>query len=344
MSTFNLIEGDVIIRDENGNPVGVVLDGSVYRLQTSTKLRNPGDTAYMGDATTPVRTDPTGTTRQPVGVHDTTNGPAAVKPASTAPVDADQALVVVLSPNQQAIPVTTTPATALAGISTGTVLLSGGSSGSLNPVRGTTYNEQTSNAQRSISSSSANDTSAGTGARTVRITYYTSTGDGPFTETVTLNGMTAVNTASTNICFIERMVVITAGSIGFNAGTITLHVSTGGGGGTIGTIGVGNIVAAVGDNQTLWAHHYVPSGRSANITGISVGASAPSTFHLRARDIGVANAAERVVSGFLTTTAAIQRNYGSPIIVQGPARILMYGVPSTNNVTLNSSFDFFEET
>lgn len=29
-------------------------------------LRNPGDTANMGDATTPVRTDPTGTTTQPV--------------------------------------------------------------------------------------------------------------------------------------------------------------------------------------------------------------------------------------------------------------------------------------
>ena len=50
------------------------------------------------------------------------------------------------------------------------------------PVQRTTYTEQTANSQMSIASSSANDTSAGTGARTVEITYLTSTGTGPLTN------------------------------------------------------------------------------------------------------------------------------------------------------------------
>lgn len=39
---FTIIEGDVVLRDENGNPVGVVLDGAVYRLQTEAKVRGAG--------------------------------------------------------------------------------------------------------------------------------------------------------------------------------------------------------------------------------------------------------------------------------------------------------------
>ena len=55
-----------LLVDNSGNIVGIVSDGGVYRLQTQTKLRNPGNTADMGDVTTPVRVDPTGTTTQPV--------------------------------------------------------------------------------------------------------------------------------------------------------------------------------------------------------------------------------------------------------------------------------------
>lgn len=38
MSAFQLIEGDVVLRDSAGNPVGVILDGAVYRLQTEAKI------------------------------------------------------------------------------------------------------------------------------------------------------------------------------------------------------------------------------------------------------------------------------------------------------------------
>jgi hypothetical protein len=107
-------------------------------------------------------------------------------------------------------------------------------------VKRTAYTEQTTNAQRSIASASTNDTAAGTGARTVKIEYLDQTGAGPFTETVTLNGTTYVNTVATNICFIEQITVLTAGSTGSNVGILTLKAATGGGGTTIGTIAAGD--------------------------------------------------------------------------------------------------------
>lgn len=55
----------IFLEDEDGNTIGVILDGAVYRLETQGKILNPSGT-QMGDATTPVRTDPTGTTTQPV--------------------------------------------------------------------------------------------------------------------------------------------------------------------------------------------------------------------------------------------------------------------------------------
>lgn len=50
MSALSIIEGDVVIRDESGNPVGVVLDGSVYRLRTEAKLTGalPAGTSRLG--------------------------------------------------------------------------------------------------------------------------------------------------------------------------------------------------------------------------------------------------------------------------------------------------------
>ena len=69
-----------------------------------------------------------------------------------------------------------------------------------------------------ISSSSADDTSAGTGARTVHIEGL----DGNYdvvSETVILNGQTAVNTTNSYL-YVNSFYVVTAGSGGENAGNI----------------------------------------------------------------------------------------------------------------------------
>lgn len=211
-------------------------------------------------------------------------------------------------------------------------------------IRRTTYTEQAVNAQRSIVSSSANDTAAGTGARTVLITYYTSAGVGPLTETLTLNGITAVNTVSTTICFIENILVVTVGATGSNVGILTLKAAVAGGGATIGTI-------AATDNQTIWAHHYVPTGKVANITGISAShngtvVGSGGVFVLKAQVIGLANAVELQVSDFVRLygqSSSFSRVYQSPIKVTGPARLTMYVTPeSAAALIYRSSFDFFE--
>jgi hypothetical protein len=211
-------------------------------------------------------------------------------------------------------------------------------------VRRTTYTEQTSNAQRSIASASANDTAAGTGARTVRITYLDSTGSGPYTETVTLNGTSYVNTVATNICFIEQIDVITAGSGGSNAGVITLKAATAGGGATIGTINTG-------DNQTFWAHHYIPTGKEANITGVSVSHNGTTVgsggvFVIKALPIGVANAIENQVTDFVRLygqSSTFARVYTSPVKVAGPARLVLYVTPeSASSFVYRGSIDYFQ--
>lgn len=78
-------------------------------------------------------------------------------------------------------------------------------------------------------SSNANDTSAGTGARTISVTGL-NTSFARFTETVTLNGTTVVAMATANILFIDKITVATAGSGGLNAGIVQCGVGDAGAG------------------------------------------------------------------------------------------------------------------
>lgn len=215
------------------------------------------------------------------------------------------------------------------------------------PIRRTVYTEQASNAQRSVVSASASDAAAGTGARQVKIIYFDSNGTGPFSETVTLNGTTAVNTNNVNLCYIEDIQVVSVGSGGANAGIISLKAATAGGGATIGTI-------AVGDNQTFWAHHYVAQGKTCNITGISCSHNGTTVgsggvFIMRAKNISPAALATSVdlqVSDSVRLygqSSTIARVYQSPIKVDGPARLTMYVTPETSSSTIyRSAVDFFE--
>lgn len=75
----------------------------------------------------------------------------------------------------------------------------------------------------SIVSSSDDDNAAGVGAQTVTVTYFDELGSGPFTEVVTLNGTTPVEMANPNKSQIVTIVNTTVGSLGANAGQITLY-------------------------------------------------------------------------------------------------------------------------
>jgi hypothetical protein len=74
-------------------------------------------------------------------------------------------------------------------------------------------------------SSDANDTSAGTGARTIQIKGV-NTSFARFSENLTMNGQTSVVIATTNVLFIDSIEVLTAGSGLLNAGVIRCGTGT----------------------------------------------------------------------------------------------------------------------
>jgi hypothetical protein len=105
-----------------------------------------------------------------------------------------------------------------------------------------------------ISSTSANDTSAGTGARTVFIAGV----DGDFnevSETVILTGQTAVNTTNSYL-YVNTFYVATVGSGGANAGDINAGTGTV----TAGVPAVLYDMIAIGYNQRTTGHYCVPAG------------------------------------------------------------------------------------
>ena len=250
----------------------------------------------------------------------------------------ENSIPVVLSSDQSAIPVTfTTPAGTTPILSLGDISLTDITT---SPIRRTTYTEQTVNFFGSIKSSVGTDTSAGTGARTVRIYYLDEAGTASGTEEAILNGTTSVNLVNQK-CFIEKMEVLTAGSNGVSAGIISLFTGLNGTGTLVGTI-------SAGTTQTFWAHHYVISGKTSSITSVFHGNSSTVSSNnsyavLRSKPIGITDAVETQISDFVAVAGAsnpFNRAYASPIKVVGPARIIMYvttGGSATN--IYRGSFD-----
>ena len=136
-----------------------------------------------------------------------------------------------------------------------------------------------------VSSSSTADTSAGTGARTVLL--FGLDGDyNEISETVTLNGQTAVNTTQ-SFLRIFRMVVKSAGTGGQNAGVIYAGTGTV----TAGVPANKYATIAIGDNQTLMALWTVPAGHTAYLNQVDITVATTQnnkycTTHLVARPLG----------------------------------------------------------
>lgn len=111
-----------------------------------------------------------------------------------------------------------------------------------------------------ISSSSTNDTSAGTGARTVYIEGL----DGNYnviSETVTLNGQTAVNTVNSYL-YVNSFYVTAVGSGGENAG----NINAGTGVVTAGVPAVLYDIIAAGYNNRTTGHYCIPAGYTGYMT------------------------------------------------------------------------------
>lgn len=110
-----------------------------------------------------------------------------------------------------------------------------------------------------VSSASANDTAAGTGARTVLVEGLSST-YAAISETVTMNGQTQVATVNQYLR-VNRLTVLTAGSGGANAGI--LYIGTGAP--TAGKPAVVVNLIAAGLNKSMSGFYTVPLGKQAQV-------------------------------------------------------------------------------
>jgi hypothetical protein len=208
------------------------------------------------------------------------------------------------------------------------------------PIRATTYVEPAAAAQRSLVSSNVNDITGGTGARLVRIIYFDNLGAGPFIENVTMNGTTFVNTAASNIRFIQKIEVINVGSNDSNVGIISLR-DAGGGGPTYGSI-------AAGDNVTFWAHHFVRAGRVTvlNCVSASVRGAVAGNIIGRYRPLGPVSVDRQVTDTLrlMSGSGTIVRESHIPIQLIGPGRLTYYVTPdATTAGTWFVCFEFSED-
>lgn len=191
-----------------------------------------------------------------------------------------------------------------------------------------------------ISSSSANDTAAGTGARIVEV-FGLDADYKEINEVVTLNGQTAVNTTKSYLR-INRGIVRSAGSGGANAGII--YAGTG----TV-TSGVpANIYLLIngeGDNQTLMGIWTVPAGYTAFLTkmALSTGTSTQTPAILNcslvARPYGeVFQIKER----FTLTDSAHEQFYTFPLRFTEKTDLEMRAFSSSGSVSfdVSSSMEF----
>jgi hypothetical protein len=116
------------------------------------------------------------------------------------------------------------------------------------------YVEQDSEAQRSVVSTSSQDSSGGSGAKVIRIIYLTSDYEEKY-EDVTLNGTTRVATTASDIRFIQDLRVVQGASA---AGALKVYETA---------AGAQNEFCGIGayTTQAFFAHYYVPAGCKAYI-------------------------------------------------------------------------------
>jgi hypothetical protein len=127
----------------------------------------------------------------------------------------------------------------------------------LTQIPGTIVVPEPGGIQLQISSSSAADTSAGTGIQTLDVHYLDPNGDEQ-EETVTMNGTTPVNTVATDIDFIQWIHAKTVGTGGVSAGNISVE-DTGG--------AVIYEYIEAGGNQSLSAKYKVPNNKTGYVVG-----------------------------------------------------------------------------
>lgn len=186
-----------------------------------------------------------------------------------------------------------------------------------------------------VSSSSASDTAAGTGARTVFISGVNGTFD-VVSETVTLNGQTAVNTIN-SYRYVNQLYVASLGSGTANAGNINVGTGTV----TAGVPAVLYDMIAIGFNQRTTAHYCVPAGFTGYMVkgvitiGQDSGSSAVTTF---LKQHG-ANDILRVGAISTLNNGSIEYNFAFPYTIPEKNCVGATAIGKSNNNSVSSFFN-----
>lgn len=200
---------------------------------------------------------------------------------------------------------------------------------------GGTWVEPTAARIHALVSASANDTAAGTGARTIYIEGLDSSYNVQ-SETLSLNGVASVNTVN-SYTMINRMYVATFGSGATNAGLITATAATDA------TI-TAQILAGFG--QTLMAIYQVPNGYKLYINDIScdmndITANTFIDILLLTKDYGTGGYRTRQYIQLQNSgTAFIQKFIVPPLQIPSKTIIKMRAAnASSNNCDICASFN-----
>ena len=198
---------------------------------------------------------------------------------------------------------------------------------------GATWVPPTTARVHDIASSSANDDSAGTGARTVVVIGL----NGSYavtTETVELTASTETPTSNSYI-IIYRMYVATAGSGGANAGTITA---------TAQTDATVTAQISVGFNQTLMAVYQVPAGKTAYLRRYYASMNNPTAttsadVRLLVKPFGEVYQTKHIVGLLSAGTSFVDYRYDLPLVITEKSIIKLAAQVSANNIDISGGFD-----
>jgi len=188
-------------------------------------------------------------------------------------------------------------------------------------------------------SSDANDTSAGTGARTVEI-FGLDAAYADQSETISLNGVTAVTSVNTYIRM-NRMIVRTAGSGGKNAGTLTCRQTTT----TANVMGV----IQIGYNQTMIAAWTVPAGEEGYFlqwyAGVANKTSGAIEIRLLVRPFGEVWQVKEETAAAADGTSYVPRVYTVPKnSLAAKSDIKIEADSSVNNMAVFAGFEILRKT
>jgi hypothetical protein len=197
---------------------------------------------------------------------------------------------------------------------------------------GGTYPFQSSAQSLEVLSSDANDTSAGTGARTITLIGQDAN-HVEQTQVITLNGTTPVAITGSWLR-VYRCSVTTAGSGAVNAGTITVRIAS---------AGATLLVVGAGNGQTLMAVYTTPAGYTgymiryyASLNTATPGTTVSMDVRLFTKPGGgVVNLKHQQasLSGFF------QYNFGAPFKISEKTDIYLNASTSANNCDVCGGFD-----